>query len=421
MVKRSALWAVVCLCLAAPAAGQSLLVETATFNPTSANVWGFGDAGTLSYGVKFHVNTTTVVSRVGIGNLSGTGQFYAALVRLGPTGFPVGAPFNDAEAVGHATFTAAGGDQRIPLLATLLPGDYMLVMGAGKYSTTGSGEIATAGQTSLPGTSTYYTFHDGMWTPVFGFYTAGPDPLRFVIEGADEHQAILGTVVTRASQTSVDGLGATLATRASQVSVDGLSASVAAQYSSLFSHVNSRASQASLSSMAGAVGLKASQASVDALAASVALLSNTIATASSVNGVTTAVTTVADTMAALPSHTDLAGVTTALTTAIGSRASQTSVDAIAGQLDREESLRLDIEHTLAEGTRVAAFFLPSSVGGHLTLVREVVEDAITSAQQAGLEVTRPWSAFAKGESALRADDYKAAYDWYANAYQALIK
>jgi hypothetical protein len=433
-------------CLAPRASAQSRILETATYTLTSGDPIPFGGA---AFGVRFHVDTTTIVTSVRIGNLSGTGQFYAAIVAVGASGFPIGHPFNDDEAMGHATFTAAGGDQRIALAATLPPGEYMFIAGSGKYSTTGNGGLATEGQTLL-GTPAVY-FHAGNWMPMFGLYNVGLDPMRFVVEGLSEHQTILDTVLTRASQSSVDAmatavagkasqssvdalasgvgaiggsigaLSAQVGTRASQTSVDGLSASIASQFSNLFTDLGTRASQATLATVAGDVATRASQSSVNGLAASLTSLGSTAATQTQVAGVSTAVAGVAASIATLPTQADLAGVSAAVSGAIGSRASQASVDALGTQLTSDTSLRLAIEDALSSGRRIATFFLPSSVGGHLETVRDVVADALIAAQQAGLDTTKARSQFDKGDVALTAGAFKTAYDWYATAYQVLIR
>ena len=362
-MRKSILAVALLVCAASPLAAQTLIVETATFNNTDANPWGIG--GGIAYGVPFHIDTTTLVTKVGVSNLSGTGTFYAAIVRASASGFPDGAPFNDVDVVGHVVFTPAAGDQRVPLSATLTPGDYVLVVGAGvKYGTDGSGEVATEGQVHNPAAPVFYSFSNGFWQPVYGYYTAGPDPLRFVVEGASEHQAILNAVQTRASQSSVDALAASIAAASTSAQVVNLSAQINSAFTAL---------------------------------------SGSLAGLATVGDVNTAAANV--------------------TTAVSSRASQASVDAIAESLGASgsDSVALAIERALADGRRVAGFFLPSAVGGVLEQVRELVDVRLTSAQQAGLDMTKARAQFVKGDAALSVADYKTAYDYYAAAYQLLIK
>ena len=375
-MKKSFLICALFVCLARAASAQTLIVETATFNNTDESQWGL--SGSIAYGIPFHIDTTTLVTRVGVANLTGSGTFYAAIVRASTNGFPDGAPFEDGDVLGHAVFAASGGDQRIALSATLTPGDYTLVVGAGvKYGVSGEGSIGTDGQVHNAAVPVFYSFSDGSWVPVYGYYTAGPDPLRFVVEGASEHQAILDAVSSRASQASVDALATTAA---------------------------------ALPQIATALAGKANESTVAALGTEIAALNSAVA---ALGGSLAGVATVGDV------NTAAANVSTAVST----RASQESLDALAATLgaSSNDGIAVAIERALADGKRVAIFFLPESVGGVLEQVRSLVDARLTSAQQAGIDVVKARAQFVKGDAAFSVADFKAAYDYYAAAYQWLIK
>jgi hypothetical protein len=350
------------LCFTAPASAQSPIVETATFNQTTANTltlyWE------IAVGVPFRLTTTTLITRVGVGNLTGTGTFYAAIVRVTGTAISPTTPFTDADAVAHVVFSAAGGDQRIPLNVTLPSGDYMLVLGTGKYSTQGMGLIATEGQL-------VQSDHVVTWGYGYGWSTVegpdGPFALRLVIEGLSEQQGVLDSVGTRASETSVNALAATLAG-------------------------------------------KANESSVQALGSQIATLN-------------TNVTTLGSSLTGLASTADVEGAAVKVSSAVSTRASQSSVDALASSLSTsgDTGLRVTIERALADGTRVVSFFASASAGGKLELVREVVLDAVNQAQAAGVDITKAQAQLAKGDAAAAAGEYRQAYDRYAAAYQSLIK
>jgi hypothetical protein len=96
---------------------------------------------------------------------------------------------------------------------------------------------------------------------------------------------------------------------------------------------------------------------------------------------------------------------------------------IDGQTERLESagLRLAIELALARGDRVFAFYIPESHGGVLERVRQVVVEAIATADSLDIATTRAKGQLTRGDDLLRAGQYRAAFDAYANAYQLLAR
>lgn len=430
------------VCAAANAAAQSApVLETATYNPTADDGWRLGDTDHVAYGVRFTIAAPTAITKFGVGNLTGSGTFYVAIVPVTASGFPAGAPFNQGDVLAHATFSAQDGDQRVPLPVTLAAGTYMLVVGDSAYSTSGTGLIATAGQTRTPGSGTiYYSIADsGSWFAASNFTSGPSDPLRFVLEGPQDHVIILDAVNTRASQASLNALATTVGTLATQQHVSDLGASiggslaalagivngratqtdgnisalgssVGSQFSSLFSSVSSLGGGTTLGQVASILGTKANEASVGALGGQLATLASSVgALGSSLTGLATAA--------------DVSAAAATVSGAVSSRASQASLDALAASLgtDGDLGVKLAIERALADGKRVASFILPASVGGHLERVHDIVNDLLTAGQQAGFDVTKARAQFAKGQAAHAAGDWKAAYDFFAAAYQLLIK
>jgi hypothetical protein len=244
------------LALTRPAAAQGLLLETATFNATSDNALqlGYPDRD-YSFPVvltcTFHVSTPTVVANVGIANLTGSGGFFAAIVPWDADPQPTtDRSFQDGQLYGHAFFSPAGGDQRIPLGALLGPGDYQLIVGTAMFGTVGYGSIGTAGQTATPGTTCAYilfTPDSVMRVPVFA-------PVRVVVDGQPEAQSLLDAIAGKASQASVDAIDtrlASLATTIGSLRLGGVATTADVQSAAL--------------TLSGAIGTRASQSSVDEL------------------------------------------------------------------------------------------------------------------------------------------------------------
>jgi hypothetical protein len=83
------------------------------------------------------------------------------------------------------------------------------------------------------------------------------------------------------------------------------------------------------------------------------------------------------------------------------------------------SVQLAIEEALQSSSgRISAFQLPSSVGGKLELVREVVSNAIAMNLAAGENVQDALALFGLGDRHFNFQQYKKAYGYYQQAYQA---
>jgi hypothetical protein len=115
---------------------------------------------------------------------------------------------------------------------------------------------------------------------------------------------------------------------------------------------------------------------------------------------------------------------------VSSRASQASVDGIAGDVKtllglggggggtgNALVLRTQIERSLADGGPVlSVFYLPESFGGLLGLVRDMVADSITQNQAAGRDVHNASRFLARGDAASAASQFREAYELYQVAY-----
>jgi hypothetical protein len=214
-----------------------------------------------------------------------------------------------------------------------------------------------------------------------------------------------GLVGTRASQESVDALALAVGSRASEASVEAVARSVAG--------------------LDAAIASRASQASVDALGLSMFGLNAAIATRASQESVNAL-----GAPAQQASVDALAATLSGLDARVTSRASQATADEILAKLGDFQgggtevldlSLRLAIERALADRQRIVSFFLPASLNGRLELVRQLVEELITAAQAAGINVAKALDDFAKGDQAFGVGAYRDAYDAYARAYNWLTK
>ncbi len=191
-----------------------------------ASISGPPNGPTQYLGSRFHVRETFQVSAVG-GQIQGPfpqlglgdQHIFAAIVALaGPTALPVGGapgePFSLSELVAATTFHPGlgGNDVRTPLSATLTPGDYALIFGAGDVP--GFSTFDTTGDASMP-VSTVATMStiiqwDGVsW--IDNFYGPGFGP-RFVVEGTtlfQEGQGITTGVMLNGSRSrDVEGFPA---------------------------------------------------------------------------------------------------------------------------------------------------------------------------------------------------------------------
>ena len=110
----------------------------------------------------------------------------------------------------------------------------------------------------------------------------------------------------------------------------------------------------------------------------------------------------------LPSKESLDAITQAVN-ALGSSMSSTQ-------------LRLAIELALSRGDRIASFYLPTSQGGQLDLVRSIVVDAADKSEAAGLNalaLSKARRSITEGDARRAAGDYRTAYILYSAAYQIL--
>jgi hypothetical protein len=160
------------------------------------------------------------------------------------------------------------------------------------------------------------------------------------------------------------------------------------------------------------VGTRASQASLDALA-------GRVATAAAVNQLQATVNALAIGVGAPAQVSDVQEARAALTGEIQSRASQQSVDDLAAAVGAlpDASLQTRIEIALATRMTLATLFLPNAAGGHLDDVRAFVDETIGAADRAGMDVRKARADLLRGD---QARGFQNRYAWYVSAYQRLL-
>ena len=377
--------ALLVLSLAAPAfADTGTILETATFVPSATNedfdVWiGIADSplGTTSawIGARFDVAVETRITEVRLANMGvfTAGTMYAAIVRV-PAGSETpagGYAFPDSDVMGQAIFptpTAPALDTRIPMDVTVPAGRYMVIFGSGRFGSFGSVHVNGRQQQAVDATfvQVYDTFF-GTFDPRVDYFGT-KHQIRMVVVGQPEHESMTEEIVR---------------------AIDGAKTVITAQ-----------------------VGTRASQASVDALA-------KTVASAAAVSQLQASVNALAIGLGAPAQVSDVQEARAALTTEIQSRASQQSVDALAASIGAlpDASLETRIEVALATKMMLATLFLPNAVGGHLDDVRAFVDETLTAADRAGVDVRKARADLVRGD---QARGYQARYAWYVSAYQRLL-
>ena len=156
-------------------------------------------------GTRFHLDSPVEVQQIGGAISLSSGTIFGAIFQLSsPTAFPSGNPFDTAPLA--VTVFDVGypldWDIRVPLDATLAPGDYALMFGSGLYGATGWA-TATANNIDVPGSSCIWW--NGWNPPTSDWYNWDPGfsgPLRFVVEG---------TLIPEPGFFAVCAVGATLA------------------------------------------------------------------------------------------------------------------------------------------------------------------------------------------------------------------
>lgn len=206
---------------------------------------------------------------------------------------------------------------------------------------------------------------------------------------------LVPAIQSRASQTSVNDVSSSVTT-VSQT-VNGLTTSVTGVSSAV------EGVATSVNGVSSALADKATQASVAALST---------ATTSGLAAINTSLQTLTS---AVPSQSSLNAMQLTLSnidSSLASKSTQTSMDALT---------RYAIERALGDGAHVVTYMLPANAGGQLDAVRQIVDQAINGMRLMGIDVTKASAALVKGDNALAAGNFRTAYDWYASAYQLLIK
>jgi hypothetical protein len=111
-----------------------------------------------------------------------------------------------------------------------------------------------------------------------------------------------------------------------------------------------------------------------------------------------------------------------------SRASAGAIQQLQAGIDklRVDNRRRAIEANMFSARRLASvvsFVLPASKGGYLEEVADIVQETIMNQKIArGVAFVRNSETyFANGEGARAANDYRAAYDWYREAYRDAVR
>ncbi len=110
-------------------ADAMVIHESATLGPTGQTT-GFDVTNIQFLGSRFSISQMVMVDAIG-GHMGGLGPIFGAIVQLSsPTALPTGSPFAPGEAVASTTFSpgSPSSDLLTPLLVTLPPGDYGLVL-----------------------------------------------------------------------------------------------------------------------------------------------------------------------------------------------------------------------------------------------------------------------------------------------------
>jgi hypothetical protein len=101
---------------------------------------GLGPGGAFLIGYRFTLDRVSQVEEVGGLMIGPSGTLFAAIVSLsGPDALPSGDPF-DSTTIASTLFALPDigpVDMRVPLLATLNPGSYALILGSGYFGADG--------------------------------------------------------------------------------------------------------------------------------------------------------------------------------------------------------------------------------------------------------------------------------------------
>jgi hypothetical protein len=169
------------LLAAIPAHADSIIFQSATLGPTgqfSGSTLAISQFLGARFSISQPVEITEIGGHMGVIDTRSVGSFFGAILTL-PTGLPTGSPFAASEVVATTTFNLpfTTADIFTPLSATLEPGNYAVVFGAGQFgSPTTAVGVMPADNPDLPGAS--YFFWDGS-----SWRDDSIDNTRFVVKG----------------------------------------------------------------------------------------------------------------------------------------------------------------------------------------------------------------------------------------------
>jgi hypothetical protein len=168
---------------ASPVCADPIIFQSATLGPTGQSsettITPFQFLG-ARFSLSEPVEVTQIGGHLGVIDSSSVGSFFGAVLALsGPGALPAGSSFTPSEVVATTTFDLpfTTADILTPLSATLEPGDYALVFGAGQFGSpiTAVG-VMPNDNFDLPGAS-YFFWDNSNWRDD-GFFNT-----RFVVEG----------------------------------------------------------------------------------------------------------------------------------------------------------------------------------------------------------------------------------------------
>ncbi len=146
-------------------------------------------------GARFYLDTDVRITAigghvVGFGNPQMSGQLFGAIVPLsGPAGLPTGSPF-DSITLASVVFRGPypSGDVLVPLVATVPPGYYGLIFGAGQFGAEVPSDFKSLwggampdNNRDIPGQASYFNY--GYWSLRWDDNNAEDDNMRFVVYG----------------------------------------------------------------------------------------------------------------------------------------------------------------------------------------------------------------------------------------------
>jgi hypothetical protein len=176
------------------------LLETAEMGPRGYH-GGISISSDQYIGAAFTVRDITDLSHVGghftAGPNGAAGPIFAALIELQNAGaLPKGDPFAANEILATALLTTPAGAETsrevtVPMPLRLLPGNYMLVFGSGRFGATGQSGLPTVNRALRSPTFAVYGGPDASWDKETLHQVGNPNStLRIVVQAVPEAKTL---------------------------------------------------------------------------------------------------------------------------------------------------------------------------------------------------------------------------------------